>query len=158
HRQNEVDIELLWQSLDLKERPLQPAELGKLFFSEDSAEAASAVFHALFEDSLFFKRKGIQFLAKTGEQVEAETLRRRREREHEEFRQRATALITTLLRKKDAPVSEDSGGIVDRIHNWLRLKNGDEVGAILEQIAGTAKARDAAYDILLRAGRVDPAV
>ncbi|HSU89672.1 MAG TPA: RNB domain-containing ribonuclease, partial [Terriglobia bacterium] len=46
--------------------------------------------------------------------------------------------------------------ILDRIQNWLRFKTGDEIGLILEEIAGAAKARDAAYDILLRTGRVDP--
>ena len=43
-----------------------------MFFAEDTPEAASAVFHALFEDALFFKRRGTQFLPKSGEQVEAE--------------------------------------------------------------------------------------
>src|SRR5207244_775797 len=37
-------------------------------------------------------------------------------------------------------------------------RTGDEVGALLEEIAGASKARDAAYDILTRAGRVDTAV
>jgi exoribonuclease-2 len=38
----------------------------------------------------------------------------------------------------------------------MRHKTGDEVGAILEQSAGVNHARDAAYEILLRAGRIDP--
>lgn len=154
-RQSEVDVELLWQSLDRKEHLLQTADLGKLFFSEDTPEATSAVFHALFEDALFFRRKGTQFLAKSGDQVEAETLRRRREREHEDFRQRATSAITNLLRKKDGPIPDETRPLLDRIQTWLRLKNGDEVGSILEQVAGPNKARDAAYDILVRAGRLD---
>jgi exoribonuclease-2 len=157
-RRSEVDVELLWHSLEKKEAPLQPAELGKLFFSEDSPEAASAVFHALFEDALFFRRKGIHFIPKSGDQVEAETLRRQREREHEEFRQRATSLITTMVRKKDGPIPDDAKPVIDRIQSWLRLRNGDEVGTLLEQIAGPTKARDIAYELLRRAGRIDAAV
>jgi exoribonuclease-2 len=152
-RQTEVDIELLWQSLD-HESPKQPSELGKMFFAEETPEATSAVFHALFEDTLFFKRKGLQFLPKSKDQVEAETLRRQREREHEEFRQHATTVITNLLRKKDAVVPENASSVIDRIHHWMRLRNGDEIGTILEQTAGPAKAREAAYDILVRAGRI----
>src|SRR5579871_386390 len=57
-RRAEVDVELLWQSLDHAEVPLQPAQLGKMFFSEENPETTSAVFRALFEDTLYFKRKG----------------------------------------------------------------------------------------------------
>src|SRR5262249_3387327 len=120
-RCSEVDVELLWQSLEKKEAPLQPSELGRLFFSEESTEAASAVFHALFEDALFFRRKGIHFIPKSGDQVEAETLRRHREREHEEFRHHATSLITTMVRKKDGPIPDDAKPVIDRIQSWLRL-------------------------------------
>src|SRR5207248_1436267 len=64
-RQMEVDVELLWQSLDGTHRELEPAELAELFFAEATPEAASAVFRALSEDNLFFRRKGAQFQART---------------------------------------------------------------------------------------------
>jgi exoribonuclease-2 len=157
-RQSEVDVELLWQSLGGSQREMEPAELAELFFAEDTPEATSAVFRALSEDNLFFKRKGAQFLARTAEQVTTELTRRQRQREREEFRERATSLITQLVRHKHTPIPPEAEPIVDRIQNWLRYQTGDEVGALLEEIAGAAKARDAAYDILMRAGRVDPAV
>src|SRR5438067_408588 len=71
-RQSEVDVELIWQSVGGKQRELEAAELAELFFAETTPEAASAVFRALAEDTLFFKRKGGQFLPKTEEQVNAE--------------------------------------------------------------------------------------
>jgi exoribonuclease II len=154
-RQSEVDIELLWQSVGKNDKPLATSELAGLFFSDGTPEAASAVFRALFEDTLFFKRKGTEFVPKSEEQVETELTRRRREREREEFRKKATSLITELVRKKDAPVPPDASPILDRIHVWLRAKNGDEVGEILETIAGPNKARDIAFDILVRTGRID---
>ena len=66
-------------------------------------------------------------------------------------------MVEQLLKKK-VEIPEDSGPILDRIQNWLRYRTGDEIGLILEEIAGAAKVRDTAYDILLRAGRVDPSV
>lgn len=155
-KQVEVDVELLWQSLGGKERPLEPSELATLFFSDNSPESASAVFRALFEDSLFFKRKGTQFVPRSPQQVETELQRRQREREHEEFRTRARQTIAGLLRKPATEIQPADAPIVERIHAWFRLKNGDEVGGMLEQIAGPAKAREAAYDILVRAGHIDP--
>src|SRR2546427_4146684 len=153
-RQSEVDVELLWQSLGGKQREMESAELAELFFAETTPEAESAVFRALSEDNLFFKRKGAQFVPKTEDQVSTELIRRQRQREREEFRERAVRIVEQLL-KKNAEISEDSGPILDRIQNWLRYRTGDEIGLILEEIVGAAKARDTAYDILLRAGRVD---
>src|SRR5205085_4492655 len=86
-RQSEVDVELLWQSLGGNHREMEPAELAELFFAETSPEAASAVFRALCEDNLFFKRKGGQFVPKTEDQVSTEITRRQRQREREEFRE-----------------------------------------------------------------------
>ena len=154
-RQSEVDVELLWQSVGTRQRELNPSELAELFFAETTPEAESAVFRALSEDNLFFKRKGAQFLPKTEEQVSSERTRRERQRVREEFREHVVKVLEQLL-KKNTDIPEESGVILDRIQNWLRFKTGDEIGLILEEIAGAAKARDAAYDILLRAGRVDP--
>jgi exoribonuclease II len=157
-RQSEVDVELLWQSLGGSEREMQSAELAEIFFAEDSPEAASAVFRALSEDNLFFKRKGSQFLARSVEQVSTELTRRQRQREREQFRERTSTIIWQLLKQKKAAIPSDAGPILDRIQNWLRYRTGDEVAGLLEEVAGPAKARDAAFEILARAGRIDPSV
>src|SRR6476661_2440050 len=155
--QSEIDVELLWQSVGGTHRELESAELAELFFAEATPEAASAVFRALSEDNLFFKRKGAQFQAKTQEQVGTELVRRQREREKKEFREQASRIISQLLNKKEDAVPPGAENIIDRIQNWLRYRTGDEVGTLLEEIAGAARARDAAYDILLRAGKIDSA-
>jgi exoribonuclease-2 len=156
-RQSEVDVELLWQSLGGKQREMEPTELAELFFAETTPEAASAVFRALSQDNLFFKRKGVQFLPRTEEQISVEVTRRQRQRQREEFREHATKLVEQLL-KKDAEIPEEASAIIDRIQNWLRYRTGDEIGILLEETVGAGKARDTAYDILLRAGRVDPSI
>ena len=154
-RKSEVDVELLWQSIGGSRREMESTELAELFFAEASPEAASAVFRALSEDTLFFKRKGLQFLAKTEEQVSVELTRRHRQRERGELRERALSIITQLLKNKHAPISPEAEPLIDRIQNWLRHRTGDDIGGLLEELVGPGKARDAAYDILLRAGRVD---
>ena len=157
-RQAEIDVELLWQSLAEKPRELEAEELAEIFFAEASPEAASAMFRALMEDTLFFKRKGSQFFPKTEEQVSTERTRRQRRREREEFRERTASLIRQLVNNKDVPVTPETEPILDRIQNWLTYRTGDEAAAILEEIVGAARAREAAYAILLGAGRLDPSV
>jgi exoribonuclease-2 len=155
-RESEVDVELLWQSLDGKSREVGAGELAEIFFAESSPEAASAVFRALSGDNLFFKRKGVQFLPKTEEQVSSELNRRQRQLEKEQLREHLAGIITKLLKQRDCVIAPDMEPVLDRIQHWLKYKTGDEVGVILEETAGAAKSRDAAYEILLRAGRVDP--
>src|SRR5437016_5572677 len=107
-RQSEVDVELLWQSLAQKQREMDPVELAELFFAETTPEASSAVFRALSEDNLFFKRKGAQFLPRTEEQVSSERTRRERQRVREEFREHVVKVLEQLL-KKNTETPEESG-------------------------------------------------
>lgn len=157
-RQAEVDVELLWESLGGKQREMEARELAEIFFAEPSTAAASAIFRALSEDTLFFKRKGSQFLPKTQEQVSTERTRRQRQREREEFRERTANLIMQLVNRKNVSIAPETEPILDRMQNWLKYRTGDEVGTILEEVAGVARAREAAYGILLATGRVDASV
>jgi exoribonuclease-2 len=153
-RRSEVDIELLWQSLSNGAREYQPLELAEIFFSESTPETASAIFHALSEDSLFFRRAGLRFVPRTSDQVTNEQTRRVRQRQREQEREKLVTAMKRLVR--GAAVDEpDAVSILDRLQSWLRYKTGDDVEAILEEIVGTGRARDAAYEILLRAGRVN---
>jgi len=154
-RQTEMDVELLWESLNGNLREFTTAELATIFFSESSPETASAVFRTLSDDTLFFRRKGTQFLPKTSNQVETERTRRGRELENAHAREQLVETLHRLMRGKTLETASEVAPILDRIHNWLRLKDGDPVGAILEELTSATQARDAAFDILARAGRID---
>ncbi len=156
NRQVEMDVELLWDSLGGDQREFTPAELATLFFSESSPEAVSAIFRSLSEDSLYFRRKGTQFLPRTADQVGTERTRRGRELEHQKARETLAESLNQLLHGKAIDVTPDVAALLDRIQNWMRQSNGDPAGALLEELAGPAHAQEAAYNILRRAGRVDP--
>jgi exoribonuclease-2 len=156
NRQVEMDVELLWDSLGGSQREFTPAELATLFFSESSPEAVSAVFRSLSADTLYFRRKGTQFLPRTADQVGTERTRRDRQLEHEQARGNLAELLNRLLHSKVIEMTPDITALVDRIQNWMRQANGDPAGALLEELVGPARARDTAYEILRRAGRVDP--
>src|SRR5262245_55992989 len=140
-RQSEVDVELLWQSLGGSQREMEPSELAELFFAENSAEATSAVFRALSEDNLFFKRKGSLFLARTSEQVSTEQMRRQRQREREDFREHTSGILAQLVKRKQTPIPTEAAPIIDRIQNWLRYRTGHEGGGLVEKRVVTATAR-----------------
>jgi exoribonuclease II len=152
-RQSEVDIALLWESLGNSGREFQPLELAELFFSESTPEATSAVFHALSQDNVFFKRNGLHFVPRTADQVASEQTRRTRQRHREEQHDRLAEAVRRLVRDR-GEISSELDPVIDRIQSWMRYRTGDDVEGILEQIVGATHARDAAYDILVRAGRV----
>src|SRR5262245_27629384 len=154
-RQSEVDIELLWGSLGNDAREFQPSELAELFFSESTPEAASAVFHALSQDSLFFRRNGLRFVPKTADQVATEQTRRTRQRQREELREQMTDAVRRLVRGK-TEITPDLEPVIDRIQSWMRYKTADSIEGILDDVVGPMQARDAGYDILLRTGRISP--
>jgi len=156
NRQIEMDVELLWDSLGGDQREFTSAELATLFFSESSPESVSAVFRSLSEDTLYFRRKGTQFLPRTADQVGTERTRRDRQFEHEQARGNLAEALNRLLHGKSIDGTPDVAPLLDRIQNWMRQSNGDPAGTLLEELAGPARAREAAYDILRRAGRVDP--
>ena len=152
-RQAEVDIALLWESIGNSVREFESPELAELFFSESTPEATSAVFHALSEDNLFFKRNGLRFVPRTADQVTTEQTRRTRQREREEVRDHLTLAVKRLVHER-VEIASDLEPVVDRIQSWMRHKTGDEIQGILESLTGVAHARDAAYDILVRSGRI----
>jgi len=156
NRQVEMDVELLWDSLGGDQREFTSAELATLFFSESSPEAVSAVFRSLSADTLYFRRKGTQFLPKTADQVGTERTRRDRQQENEKARGALVESMNRLLHSKAIVESPETAALIDRIQNWMLQSNGDPAGALLEELAGPARAREAAYGILRRAGRVDP--
>ena len=152
-RQAEVDIALLWESIGNSVREFESPELAELFFSESTPEATSAVFHALSEDNLFFKRNGLRFVPRTADQVTTEQTRRTRQREREDVREHLTLAVKRLVHER-VEIASDLEPVVDRIQSWMRHKTGDEIQGILESLTGAAYARDAAYDILVRSGRI----
>jgi len=82
--------------------------------------------------------------------------RRERQQEHEQIRDSLIGTLKRLVQSKAIEATPDVEPILVRLQNWIRRENSDSIGTLLEEIAGLSRARDVAYDILLRAGRVDP--
>ena len=148
----EIDIPLLWESLG-NSREYTAAELAQLFFSEATPDASAAIFHALSQDTVFFKRNVLNFVARTKDQVTTEQTRRTRQREREESRDRLADVVKRLVQHR-GEILPDFVPVIDRIQAWMKYRTGDEVEKVLEQLVGATHVRDTAYDILSRAGRL----
>jgi exoribonuclease-2 len=151
-----LDAELIWQSVSGTSREYTLSELAELYFGASSPESASAVFRALAEDTLYFKRNGLQFTPKTAQQVETEQTKRSRQKEREQTRAATFEGVRQLIQNSGS-IGPDLSPLLDRLQNWLKTGATDEAATALEEVVGQHRARDSAYDILLRAGRIEPA-
>ena len=152
----EIDLELLWESVKSEQRDFTIAELAEAYFGERSPISESALFRALDAKHLFFKKRGTEFRPRSETQVTTERVRNEREQENEQFRLRVSEMLRLALREPEPPDDPEWSMVADRLYSWLRQGGNDEVGQLLEDVLGEPRAKSAAYDLLVKAGRLDP--
>ena len=151
----DVDVELLWESVQTESREFDPAELAESYFGAPSPESQSAIFRELADGGLFFKRNGTRFQPRARLQVDSQRLRIAREQEKEDFRKHVGNILNRAIQTGTPPDAHDWESISERLEKWLRRRERDEVGSVLEQLAGESRARDIAYDLLVQSGRIE---
>ncbi len=151
----DVDVELLWESVQTESREFEPAELAESYFGAPSPESQSAIFRGLADGGLFFKRNGTRFQPRARLQVDSQRLRIAREQEKEDFRKHVGNILNRAIQEGAPPDTHDWNSISERLEIWLRRQERDEVGSVLEQLAGESRAKDIAYDLLVQSGRIE---
>lgn len=151
---SEIDVELLWESVNSVHDDCSVGDLATRYFGEPSPERESAVYRALEPVDLLFRRRGMGFLPRSAEEVATERLRREREREKDAFRNHAMDLLRRALAGEP---SDDPAwaGLVEQLERWLRQREPNPVGRLFEEITGENQARETAYDLLVRLGRIE---
>ena len=112
---SEIDVELLWESVNSETRDLTLRELSEAYFGETSAAAEAALFRELEQAPLFFKLKNIQFQPRSEEQVARERLRKEREQERQDFRQQVEELLCSALGNAEPPEGPLWAEVLDRL-------------------------------------------
>ncbi len=149
-----IDLELLWDAVREGVRDATLDELTAQYFGRSAPELKSAMFRALEADSLYFGRKAGGYQPRPEAQVAAERARLERERERKAFRARVGDMLRTALAGGTPEAEPEWRAVVDRLERWLRHREKDEVGSVFQKITGTHQAREAAYELLERLGRI----
>jgi exoribonuclease-2 len=148
--QEDVDGELLWQELLEREEALP---------LEDVADAVhvSAVARCLADDPVHFRRRGVEFTARTPEEAaEVELLRARRAEKAAE-RERALSWVKSLLGKRGegaVPVPDDLEDFVRKTEDYLLVGHNSDAVNTLSEAHAKKHARDVALIVLSRTGRL----
>ena len=153
---SEIDVELLWESVQTEPKEFDTEELSESYFGHSSPESQSAVFRKLTEGGLFFKRNGTRFQPRPRLHVDSQRLRIAREQEKDDFRKRVSEILHGAIQTGPPTEGDEWEPISERLEIWLRRRERDEIGSILEELVGETRAKEIAYDLLAKSGRIQP--
>ena len=150
---SEIDIELLWETA-LDTGSVKFEILAENYFSSRSSHEVSAIFRAMLNEPIFFKRKGINFQTRTREQVEEQRTAQIRAEENKAAKAALEKQLKRFFkaRKPDDFKPEDEEGLI-QVCNFLLEMHENEAGKILKKLH-KENAREAAFKIADAANRL----
>ncbi|MEN9361313.1 MAG: hypothetical protein RL095_2848 [Verrucomicrobiota bacterium] len=155
-----VDSTLLWESM-----PQDGLERGVADFAaawqggKAPVEMLAAVFLALLDDVVHYKRRNLEFTVRTPEQAQEQATALRRRREREEYEAQVIPWLRARFRPGpvDAePASADKHTILSQLEAFLQERQANDGSRLLELAIGDAPVREAAFQVLLRSGHLPP--
>jgi len=151
-----VDVELLWETAsELAVSDIE--ELADLYFGDTTIEHLAAIWRALAEDRLHFKRKAQIWEPRTAEQIKELKLQRERQAKREYEEKIATEWINKAARQDKVEVTEEIAFFITRLDAWLLRGDSDKfVSELVRQVAESLKAapREIAFEVLQKIGHL----
>jgi len=155
-RRREIDLDLLWEGVRGEEREYALAELTAQYFGTASAIEQAAMMRALVEDRFYFRRRGVRFIPRSPEQLEQ---LRHQEAQRQQRAQRKERVIQwfrlVLASAEPVDVSEEWTGVLERVEDFLLRRQMNEVARWLAEVDEERTARDVAYEVLVKTGRLE---
>jgi len=154
----ELDLNLLWEIVHEQGRNFSADELAELFFGRRSATATSVMFEALFNDSLYFVRRHMEFLARSPAQVERLRVQYDKVRLRSESSRKTRSLVRGILEQGLRPPPEEVGLLAAELTRYLEnpFTRNRELTSILESSVSDITPAEAAYEILERLDAAPP--
>jgi exoribonuclease-2 len=154
----EIDTELLWDSVARENKELEAAELAEIYFGSRECCLESAVLRAVMADPVHFRVRASGVQPRPPEQVEEQERALRRQAEKEAHRQQARAWFAEILSGSQAEPGFDPlevENIIRRLEDFLlQRQKDDEVALWLEGLEPEVTPRMAAYEVLSSLGRL----
>lgn len=152
----EVDTELLWESLADDIRNFDPDDLARGYFGEADSAQISALFRAVLADPVHFKIRGRVITPLDPDQVATRMRTIRKREERRALKEKALRWVEGLLAAPagEQQVPPELEGFVERVDHFLLRGEADDVARWLEEADAGRAAREVAFDILVRIGRL----
>jgi exoribonuclease-2 len=154
----EIDLELLWESLQDQAGPLAIAAMSREYFGDTEPLHLSALARCLAADPVRFRRKGLEFSVRTrAEAAEVEELRRKRA-DRAQVREQSQGWVRALLASQERgtlPVPAEMQDFVRQARDYLLVGHNSDAVNTLSEVAGSRRtARDIALELVTRTGNL----
>ncbi|MCS7157607.1 MAG: ribonuclease catalytic domain-containing protein [Blastocatellia bacterium] len=155
-RRREVDLDLLWEGVRGEEREYTLAELTEHYFGTASAIEQAAMMRALVEDRLYFRRRGVRFIPRSPEQLEQIRHQEAQRQQRAQLKERVISWFRFVLTSTEpVEVPEEWTGILERVEDFLLRRQMNDVARWLVEVDEERTARDIAYEVLVKTGRLE---
>jgi exoribonuclease-2 len=154
----EIDLELLWESLQDQPGPIAIGTMSREYFGDVEPLHLSALARCLTADPVRFRRKGLEFSVRTrAEAAEVEALRRKRA-DRAQLRDQSQAWVRALLANPERgqlSVPAEMQDFVRQARDYLLVGHSCDAVNTLSEVGGTRRtARDLALELVTRTGNL----
>ncbi|MCM8528111.1 MAG: ribonuclease catalytic domain-containing protein, partial [Lentisphaeraceae bacterium] len=152
----EVETEFLWELISESPQEYDLDQLAENYFGESTPIQRCSLFLSLVQDTVHFKRKGVQFTPRSAEQVEEQELAEKRKKEKEELKQRIIPWLTEAV-KKDVieEVDDEFQPILNQLEVFLYNRKQNEATRYLSQVIGDSSLKISIFNLLQACGKID---
>jgi len=154
----EVDSALLWELMPQDGNERGVAEFASAWHGGKApVDMLAAVFLALLDDVVHYKRRNLEFTARSPEQAQEQATALRRRREREEYEAQVVPWLRARFRSGpvDAePAPADKHTVLSQLEAFLQEKQANDGSRLLELAIGDAPIREAAFQVLIRSGHL----
>lgn len=155
-RRREIDLDLLWEGVRGQEREYALAELTEQYFGAASTIEQAAMMRALLEDRFYFRRRGMRFVPRSPEQLEQLRHQEAQRQQRAQFKERVVNWFRFVLASAElVEVSEEWAGVLERVEDFLLRRQVNDVARWLTEVDEERTAREVAYEVLVKTGRLE---
>lgn len=152
----ELEAEFLWEMVSEENKELTLEQLAEAYFGESTPIQNCSLFLALINNTSHFKRKGINFIPRTAEQVEEQIQVEKRKREKEELKEKLLPWLEESVKQKVIDeVPEEFQNILNQLEIFLYNRKQNEATRLLSQVIGDQSLKLAIYNLLKACGKID---
>ncbi|MDO8434568.1 MAG: ribonuclease catalytic domain-containing protein [Candidatus Binatus sp.] len=156
---SELDLQLLWNVAQEQGRSFSADELAELFFGRRSTLASSVMLEALLNDRIYFIRRHMDFVPRTGEQVERLSVQQERVRARSDDYRKVQKDLRDILNGAELPPPDEAAALIRELAQYLKnpFTRSRELTEMLKHAAPEVDPAEAAFEILERLGAEPPA-
>jgi len=152
----EIESELLWELVADEQKEQDLKSLCETYFGEFTPVQSCSLFLRVSQDTIHFKRKGLNFIPRTEEQIQEQKIAEQRKREKEELKEKIIPWLKESVNKqKIEEVPDEFQSVLNQLEIFLYQRKQNEATRFLSQVIGDSSLKSAIFNLLTACGKID---